>query len=91
MTGGKPKEWVKWLSLVEWWYNTSYYSSIQATPYEIVYGRGPPLHLPYKASSSKFELLDRSFLARDNVLKTLKENLARARNRMKQLANKNRT
>lgn len=49
------------------------------------------MHLPYKASSSKFELLYRSLLARENVLKTLKENLVRARNRMKQLADKNRT
>lgn len=49
------------------------------------------MHLPYKASSSKFELLYRSLLARENVLKTLKENLVSASNRMKQLADKNRT
>lgn len=23
-----PKEWKKWLSLAEWWYNTSFHSSI---------------------------------------------------------------
>lgn len=90
MTGERPKEWVKWLPLAEWWYNTSYHSSIKASPFEVIYGKGPPMHLPYKAAQSQLELLDRSLLARENMLKFLKENLHKARNRMKQLADKSR-
>lgn len=49
------------------------------------------MHLPYKMATSKLEVLDRSLLARENMLKTLKENLYKARNRMKQMADKKRT
>ncbi|GKD11864.1 putative mitochondrial protein, partial [Tanacetum coccineum] len=31
MTGEKPKEWSKWLSLAEYWYNTNFHTSIQTT------------------------------------------------------------
>lgn len=44
------------------------------------------MHLPYKMASSKSEMLDRSLLARELVLKSLKKNLAQTRNRMRQLA-----
>lgn len=47
MSGEKPKEWARWLSLAEWWYNTSFRSSIKVSPYEVVYGQVPPLYLAY--------------------------------------------
>lgn len=46
MTGKKPKEWLHCLALAEWWYNSSYHSSKQATPYKVVHGQPPPIHLP---------------------------------------------
>ncbi|GKA40938.1 retrotransposable element Tf2 [Tanacetum coccineum] len=36
MTGERPKEWVQWLPLAEYWYNTNKHSSINVTPYEKV-------------------------------------------------------
>lgn len=33
----QPIHWAKWLPLVEWWYNTSYHTTIQMTPYEALY------------------------------------------------------
>ncbi|GKC10330.1 putative mitochondrial protein [Tanacetum coccineum] len=36
MTGEKPKEWAKWLPLVEYWYNTNFYTSINTTHFEAV-------------------------------------------------------
>lgn len=42
---------------------------------EIVYGRGLPMHLPYKMANSKFEMLDRTLIARELVLQYFKENL----------------
>lgn len=35
------------------------------------------MHIPYVAASYKFEVLDRSLLARESILQTLKENLSK--------------
>lgn len=42
MCGDCPKHWAKWLSLEEWWYSTSFHSSIKTTPFYAVYGQEPP-------------------------------------------------
>lgn len=42
-----PNSWSKYLSLAEWWYNTNHHSSVNHTPFEVLYGYPPPLHLPY--------------------------------------------
>lgn len=36
-----PKQWSKWLSLAEYWYNTSTHSTLGKTPFEVMYGREP--------------------------------------------------
>lgn len=46
-TSDKPQLWSRWLPLAEYWYNTSYHSATHTTPYEIVFGQPPPIHLPY--------------------------------------------
>lgn len=43
MTAEAPHTWSKWLPLAEWWYNTTFHSSIKSTPFEIVYGQPPPI------------------------------------------------
>lgn len=48
------------------------------------------MHIPYIMGKSKFELLDRSLLARKNIQKTLRDNLSKASNRMKQMAHQKR-
>ena len=58
MTGDAPKQWVKWLSLVEWWYNTNYHTSIHSTPFEIVYGVPPLLHILYFPRDSSVAVVD---------------------------------
>ncbi|KAK4270158.1 hypothetical protein QN277_023237 [Acacia crassicarpa] len=87
----QPHEWAQWLSLAERWYNTTYHSSTKMTPFEVMYGQPPPLHLPYLPQESAIESIDRSFSARETLLLQLKENLAVAINRMKQLADKHRS
>ncbi|XP_050889666.1 uncharacterized protein LOC127094949 [Lathyrus oleraceus] len=73
------------------WYNTTYHSAIQATPYEIVYGQAPPLHLPYCPQSTKVEAVDRSFIVREEMIQKLQGNLVRAQARMKRQADKHRS
>ena len=45
-----PKQWVELLPWAELWYNTSYQSSIQRTPFSVVYGRDPPSLSTYYAN-----------------------------------------
>lgn len=33
-----PSKWSKWLSVVEFWYNTSFHSSLGCSPFEVLYG-----------------------------------------------------
>ena len=91
MCADSPSQWSKWLPLAEWWYNTTFHSSIRAAPYEVVYRQSPPVNLPYLAGASKIELVDRSLLKREEMLKLIKFHMKRAQDRMKQLANKHRS
>lgn len=80
-----------YLAIVEWWYNTTFHSSIQTTPYEDLYGYPPHLHLPYVAEDSAVEEVDRSLLTRELKLQLLKYHLQRAQQRMTDQANKHRS
>jgi len=91
MTGEVPHEWSLWISLAEWWYNTNWHSAIGLTPYEVVYGQPPSIHIPYIAGDSKVEAIDRSLKAREECIEMLKFHLTRAQQRMKTQADKHRT
>ncbi|GKB74313.1 reverse transcriptase, partial [Tanacetum coccineum] len=66
MTGGKPKEWSKWFSLAEYWYNTNFHTAIQTTPYEAVYGQPPPNPIAYIIA--KGEMLQQALKVLDKKL-----------------------
>lgn len=70
----------------QWWYNTHFHSAIQPTPYEILYGQPPPIHLHYLPGTVASVTVDRSLQAREDALRLLKFHLMRAQNRMKQQA-----
>jgi hypothetical protein len=36
-----PKQWSSWLSVAEFWYNTSYHSALGKSPFEVLYGHAP--------------------------------------------------
>lgn len=79
------------MSLAEFWYNTNYHTLANATPFEIVYGQVPQVHLPYLPGESKVAVVARSLQDRENMLLLLKFYLMRAQHRMKQMADQQRT
>lgn len=91
MCGDCPKHWAKWLSLAEWWYNTSYHSSIKTTPFYAVYGQHPPDHNFMNLQTSSVAAVDNWARERASILRMLKENLHQAQHRMKHYADKQRT
>ncbi|PKI48774.1 hypothetical protein CRG98_030816 [Punica granatum] len=77
MTGDKPTMWAKWVSLAEWWYNTTYYSSTRRTPFEALFGFQPPLHIPYFPHDSTVATVDAYMINREYMIKTLKYHIRR--------------
>lgn len=73
-----PTDWFLYLAVAEWWYNTTFHSSIQTTPFEALYGQPPPIHLPYVARDSGVEEVDRSLITREFKVQLLKYHLKRA-------------
>ncbi|GJY84780.1 ty3-gypsy retrotransposon protein, partial [Tanacetum coccineum] len=91
MTSEQPREWVNWLALVEFWYNTNHHTTINTTPFEVVYGQKPPTLVSYMAGDSQMEAVDRSLRAREDAISLLQFHLERAQHRMKTFADKNRS
>lgn len=69
---------------------THFHTSIQKTPYEVVYGQPPLVHLPYLAGDSIIATVDRSLQRRKEMIKTLKFHLTRAQHIMKLQCNSHR-
>nr|GEV02201.1 retrotransposable element Tf2 [Tanacetum cinerariifolium] len=89
--GEKPKEWNKWLSFAEWWYNTNYHTTLNTTPYEVLYGQTPPIHIAYVNEESRVDTVDKTLTAREEVIQALRFHLKRTQDRMKMQADKNRS
>ncbi|WVZ23326.1 hypothetical protein V8G54_001870 [Vigna mungo] len=90
LTGAKPKQWPKWLSWAEFWYNTNYNSSTKMTPFKALYGREPPVLIRGDMIQSSVEEVNRLMADRNHMLDELKEHLVMAQNRMCKQANKHR-
>ena len=91
MTGEYPQRKSQYLALAEWWYNTNYHTSVKATPFQLLYGYLPPLHLPYIPRDSANAVVNSLLRIKEDMLKMLKVHLKRAQHRMSQNANKRRS
>nr|GEU44744.1 retrovirus-related Pol polyprotein from transposon 17.6 [Tanacetum cinerariifolium] len=85
------KKWKGGFHWLIWWYNTNHHSAINTTPYEIVHGQCPPVHVPYVGGENKVESIDISLKAREEDVNVCKFHLKRAHDRMKSQADKHRT
>jgi hypothetical protein len=85
-----PRQWTKWPSLAELWYNTSFHSSLQCCPFKALYavepspGLFPQIHLTDHQDVAD-TLRECQFFT-----EMLKDHLAKAQNRMKIQVDNNR-
>uniref|UniRef100_A0A0A9AK86 Integrase catalytic domain-containing protein n=1 Tax=Arundo donax TaxID=35708 RepID=A0A0A9AK86_ARUDO len=91
MAFASPRKWYHWLSLAKWWYNTSYHTSLNMTHFQALYGF-PPLMvaevvLPDCLDDNAKEILRNRHLA----AQVIKDNLQKARARIKNQADRHRT
>nr|GEU76829.1 retrotransposon-related protein [Tanacetum cinerariifolium] len=86
----QPKNWSFWLPWGEFWHNISFHVSTNTTPFEVVYGRAPPIILKYVPVEIHCEVVASDLQDRYEALKQLKYHLARAQERMKKSADKHR-
>jgi transposase InsO family protein len=82
-----PQSWFQYLHLAEYWYNTSFHSSLKLTPFEALYGRSPPNLRTYISGSTSVAALDDTLAQRQRHLSLIRDNLTYAQTRMRSQAN----
>lgn len=86
-----PAKWNSWLPLAEFWYNTCTHSALKVSPFEALYGR-PPRHFGLTPSDAVSHPDLATWLEnRELMLKSIKQHLLRAKQRMKHQADKGRS
>jgi hypothetical protein len=85
------KKWLQWLSLVEYWYNTSFHSTIDRAPFEALYGYHPRHFCQSDVQSGKEDNMDQWLQERKVVTALIRRHLNRAAVRMRHQTNKGRT
>lgn len=58
--------------LTEFWYNTNTHSTMDLTPYEMVYGIPPPCLLSYAKKTTKVEAMEQVLRSHDYILQLFK-------------------
>ncbi|GJZ24610.1 retrotransposon-related protein [Tanacetum coccineum] len=54
-----------------------YLRFLNTTPYEVLYSQTPPIHIPYVSGESRVDSVDRTLIAREEVVRALKFHLKR--------------
>jgi hypothetical protein len=85
------KQWAKWLLLAELWYNTSFHSSLQCSPFKALYTVEPPPGIIPALKLSDHEDVSDILKERQLLNEMLKEQLKNAQNHMKLYADAKRS
>jgi hypothetical protein len=86
-----PTRWSSWLSLAEFWYNTTEHSALVRSPFQVLYGHSPR-HFGIDSASVLVNPNVSSWLQEREVMQSLvKQHLHRAQDRMKRQADKGRS
>jgi hypothetical protein len=87
----QPTKWFNWLPLAEFWYNTSHHSAIGCSPFKALYKEEPHYGmLPDLNTTVNSEVKD-FLVERQSASDMLQYQLAKAQERMKHYADKNRS
>lgn len=76
-------KWFSYLSLVEWYYNTSVYSFIGVTSFEATYDKPPPAIPQYLLGSSNMDVVDYLLSSRQDLCNILHYRLLKTQRAMK--------
>ena len=82
-TSDKPHKWASWLPLAEFWFNSSFHTSLKLTPFEALYGFPPSKLQSYVPGITRVATLNSLLSQRQDVLNILRDHLAAAQGRMK--------
>jgi len=80
----KQTQWIKWLPLAKWWYNTSFHTATKMNPFMALYGYHPPSITSYFRKNYKVKVVEDHAEHQKQALQLLKDNLTLVQNRMKQ-------
>lgn len=90
-THATPHKWSQYLSLAEYWYNTSYHSAIKMSPFVALYGREPRHWGIDSSATCTVPSLEEWLAERQLMQQLLQHNLHFAKQQMKVQADKKRT
>jgi hypothetical protein len=86
-----PKQWLKWLPLVDLWYNSCYHTSLKFSPFKAIYGTEPSIGSISTIANSEDTAIRATLIETQNFLELLKKNLARAQHKMNLSADSHRS
>ena len=86
-----PTKWSQWLPLAEFWYNTSYHSTLDKTPFLVLYGHEPRQLGIDGIDCCQIPDLKQWLQERSLMQQLLQQHLLRAQKHMKLQADKKRT
>jgi hypothetical protein len=86
-----PKCRIKWLPLAEIWYNSTFHTSLKCSPFKALYGVDPSFGAVPSLDAADNPDVQTTLLEGQQFLELLKQNLARAQNRMKLAADAKRS
>jgi hypothetical protein len=78
LASDRPRSWLRWLPWAEYCYNTSFQTTLKATPFQVVYGHAPPPLLPFSEGTTKVAAVDKQMRDRDVFLAEVKDQLLQA-------------
>ncbi|XP_016578798.1 uncharacterized protein LOC107876371 [Capsicum annuum] len=83
MVMSNPKQWVAWLHLAEWWYNTNYHTVLHSIPFHALYGYDPPQIPMGPYTDTPLQLVQDLIHQRVQFQQVLKDHIVQAQARMK--------